>query len=751
MAAQFRSESDNLASFLDAMAAAGLRTHDKIIPDGELRRFHVEGDAPRTRNGWYVLYMDGIPAGEFGCWKRGQQSTWCGNDRATLTTEQNREVIERIERARELRKQAEKQRHAEAARLANAAWDAATEVTGTDHPYLQRKGVISHGLRRGLWQKADEAGETWLSVPDALLVPIRDNRGSIVNLQAIFAAKHPKLGRDKDFMAGGKKRGCYIRIGSPKAGEPIVICEGYATGASIHAATGWCVVVAFDAGNLVPVAEYIRGEAPQATIIIAADNDRWTSEPMENPGVHYAKRAGQAASARVVVPEFKDLTTRPTDFNDLQALEGADEVKHQLAAGVPAVIAANDNTPPAVPVDVDFYTPLADVNGKGKPLSTIENLGEVCNRLGITVRYNVISKEEEILVPRHSFSMDNQANASLAWLMSWCARFNMPIRNVTDFVTYLADQNLYNPVVQWITSKTWDGRSRLPQLYATITAKGEASEPKTKWLKETLMKRWLVSAAAAAFKHDGVSAHGVLVLQGDQYLGKTKWFKSLVPPELGVLKDGMILRPDDKDSVKQVCSFWLVELGEIDATFRKSDIAQLKSFITNQSDVLRRVFARKESHFARRTVFFGSVNPETFLHDTTGNRRFWTISCDAIDHSHNIDMQQLWAEAYQLYAEGEPHYLSIDEMAALNEHNESFTVSDPVEERIATRLNWDAPATNWQWKTATDVLLSIGMDRPTLSDTTKAAQHLRKLNGGVSRKSNGKKLLFVPPLNYLIG
>src|SRR5690606_6767655 len=179
-------------------------------------------------------------------------------------------------------------------------------------------------------------------------------------------------------------------------------------------------------------------------------------------------------------------------------------------------------------------------------------------------------------------------------------------------ITYLSDQNQYNPVAEWITSKTWDGIPRMQSLYDTVVAVDQDTDPRVMELKETLIKRWMMSAIAGAFLPDGVSAAGVLVFQGEQYLGKTKWFKSLVPEQLGLLKDGMLLRPDDKDSVKQICSFWLVELGELDSTFRKSDIAALKSFITSNSDVLRRAYARKESQYARRTVFFGSVNPREF-------------------------------------------------------------------------------------------------------------------------------------------
>lgn len=389
----------------------------------------------------------------------------------------------------------------------------------------------------------------------------------------------------------------------------------------------------------------------------------------------------------------------------------------------------------------DYYSPLPLANDKGKPLKHIDNLAEIARRLNVTIRYNVIKKEEEILIPGKSFSVDNQANASFAWLMSECSRFDYAVDKLGDFLTYLSDQNLYNPVAQWIMSRPWDGVSRLKTLYDTITPR----EMSKNWLKESLIRRWLISAIAGAFNPDGVAAGGVLTLQGEQNLGKTKWLKLLAPPELGLIKDGMILRPDDKDSVKQVCSFWLVELGELDATFRKSDMAALKAFITSKSDVLRRAYARKESHFARRTVFFASVNPTEFLHDTTGNRRYWTIPCAHIDHHHSIDMQQLWAEVKAtLWDAGESHYLSQEELDALNEHNEEHMAIDPIEERILSGLHWDESTTLWRWASATDVLIEIGIERPTKADVNTCASFIRKHNDDMSKRTKDGRLLFCP-------
>ena len=398
--------------------------------------------------------------------------------------------------------------------------------------------------------------------------------------------------------------------------------------------------------------------------------------------------------------------------------------------------------------DAQPDAPLPFCSEKGVPLAHIANLKEICRRLGVIVRYNVISKEEEVIIPRQSFSLDNEGNASLAWLESECSLFKMPTSKLPGFVTYLADQNQYNPVANWVTSKPWDGQDHLGALLNTVTIK-DASNTAAVVLKDTLITRWMISAIAGAFNPKGVSASGVLVFQGDQYVGKTKWFKSLVPEDLNVIKDGVILKPDDRDSVKQAVSFWLVELGELDSTFRKADIAALKAFLTNDKDVLRRAYARKESQYARRTVFFGSVNPKEFLHDPTGNRRYWTIEVAKLVHSHSIDMQQVWAQVYELWKDGESHYLTPDEMSQLNSHNEDFTVADPIEEMITSKYDWAVDKSRWvEWKTSTDVLHFCGYERPTKADATSAGLVIRKLNGNISRRTSAGRQLLMPPVKF---
>lgn len=656
------------------------------------------------------------------------------------------DVIERHKKEREQRqaeaKRLEAERNEAAAAIASEIWTT-SQPASDDHPYLTKKQVPAFGIRQAdsvsLQFIDDETGEIKpYTVRNALIIPAHTSAKKLSSVQVISADGK------KRFLLDGKMAGAYAKIGDiSKTTEKIIICEGWATGASIHLATQIPVIVAFNAGNLKAVADKMQAALPSTKFAIAADNDAFTKRrdgTPYNPGIE----AAEATGLPFAYPTFADSDGEPTDFNDLHVREGLNYVRDIFATPKPIAEPIPEPTLPATtePRSVDIFSALPDTNDRMKPLSTIDNVHEICRRLGITVRYNVIAKEEEILIPDESFSIDNQANASFAWLTSWCAKFRMPTANLGDYVTYLSDKNLYNPVAEWVQSKPWDGVSRLPALCATIKAKDDGDD-----LKDVLIKRWMISAVAAAFSPDGVSAAGVLVLQGDQYLGKTKWFKSLVPEQLGLVKDGMLLRPDDKDSVKQVCSFWLVELGELDATFRRSDIAALKSFITAKSDVLRRAYARKESHFARRTVFFGSVNPREFLHDATGNRRYWTIECESIDHSHDLDMQQVWAEVYALYQNGESFYLTPVEMDALNHHNEGFSVTDPIDDRIVSRLAWSSDRSLWAYKTITDVLISVGIDRPTQGDATKAGNIISKLNGGMKKRTGSSRLVLVPPRN----
>lgn len=261
------------------------------VPDGTIHRFHVPGDKTGTLNGWYTLFADGIASGAFGSWKAGGTNTW--SIREPRSNREFEQVRQRIEQARNQREAEQHQRQLKAANLAQRWWRDARRAD-PDHPYPIAKGVRPHSLR----QRGDD-----------LLVPLYSG-GVLVNLQRIA----PDGG--KRFLFGGRIKGSYSPLGRIKPGKPLCICEGWATGATLHE-SGYTVACAMNAGNLKPVALALRTEYHQIEIIIAGDDDRRTKG---NPGRMAANAAAVASGGLVTFPEWPaNAPDTLSDFNDLAA------------------------------------------------------------------------------------------------------------------------------------------------------------------------------------------------------------------------------------------------------------------------------------------------------------------------------------------------------------------------------------------------------------------------------------------------
>ncbi len=291
-----------LGQFREAMAAAGIDLQEEIIPDGCLHRFRPNGS--KNPDGWYCLHGDGIPAGSFGDWKAGESFTWCQKKQSELSPEEREDFLRRIEQQKQIREAEQARIHKAAAEKALRIWDHSTPAT--DHQYLRKKRVQAYGGLR-------------VAKDGRLIIPARDASGTIRTLQFISGDG------TKRFLPGGQKAGHFFEI--PGNGDTVYIGEGFATTAAVHMATGGHTIIAFDAGNLLPVARTIRQKYPKAEIVVCADDDRWTEG---NPGLSKARQAALAVKGKVAAPRFKDVATKPSDFNDLYALEGIDAVKQQL-------------------------------------------------------------------------------------------------------------------------------------------------------------------------------------------------------------------------------------------------------------------------------------------------------------------------------------------------------------------------------------------------------------------------------------
>ena len=312
-------ESQDLVSPIEGFTrhceASGLVIKD-LIADGEIHRVPHISSKKGALDGWYILHLSGkIPVGVAGCWKEPTfESKWMADIGRSMSFS---ERLEHDKWVAEFKAKRESDRVASQAQAAEKAEDEVGTYAdaSADHPYLIRKRIEPHGI------KIDRAGR--------LVVPVIDQEGEILSYQTIDAEGN------KRFLKGGKIEGGFYELRGNR--KVIFIGEGFATCASIHQATGFTTLVAFDCGNLAKVAKSAKEMFLGSRIVICADNDQFTEG---NPGIAKGKAAASLVFGEIVYPTFNesDLSSKPTDFNDLHILQGIEAVKEQIErVALPAI------------------------------------------------------------------------------------------------------------------------------------------------------------------------------------------------------------------------------------------------------------------------------------------------------------------------------------------------------------------------------------------------------------------------------
>ncbi len=274
-----------------------------IYADGHIHRFHIPGDRQGTLNGWYVLHLDEVPSGAFGSWKVGISSTWSAKAKGDMNAKESAEYCRRIAEVQRQRDQVQLQQHQQAAKRSQNIWNT-LKSADPHHPYLIKKRILPFTAR----QQGNH-----------LVLPVIDCGGQIWSLQFIDPTGKKLL------LAGGAKKGRFILVNELELNSSILICEGWATGATLardYPRTS--VIAAIDANNLEHAAMALRRQWPTTRMIICADDDRQT---IGNPGLTKGRRASINAGAFFISPPWpQDAPDTLTDFNDLACwLEDRDE------------------------------------------------------------------------------------------------------------------------------------------------------------------------------------------------------------------------------------------------------------------------------------------------------------------------------------------------------------------------------------------------------------------------------------------
>lgn len=270
---------------------------------------------------------------------------------------------------------------------------------------------------------------------------------------------------------------------------------------------------------------------------------------------------------------------------------------------------------------------------------------------------------------------------------------------IADAVALEAQNAARDPVVEYLNGLHWDGIPRVETLFSDYLG-AEDNE-----YTRAVARKCLAAAVTRAF-HPGAKYDQVVIFSGPQGIGKStlvahlgqKWFSD------------SLTCFGTKDARESIRGVWLVELGELTA-FDKSENEAAKQFISQREDVYRPSYGRNTVNYPRRCIFFGTSNKIEFLRDSTGNRRFWPIDTDKHPPRYDIKVlgetnwlpqtavDQIWAEAVEIYKSGEPLYFKGDTLELAQEEQAAHMEVDPWMAKIQAFLETEVPA---DWRNAWD-------------------------------------------------
>jgi putative DNA primase/helicase len=506
----------NYSDVLGQLLDAGL-----IIPSDGLRigthkpvRVLVQ-DGGRERRGWYLLkewspsYDRLLIVGSFGIWRgssNGAQKVALPKDDSGRVTPEQRDAMKRV--WAEAAKAAELQRKQEAEAAATRALKAWSRLLPDGaSPYLQRKGVLGYGL------KFTERGTA--------VVPLTDTTGRIHGLQFLRSAAQAQEAKRpaKEFWpAGVAKKGHFHLLGHTPHWI-VLVAEGYATAALLHASTGYPVACAFDAGNLQPVAEALRKRYKRAKILVCADDDCWTEG---NPGIAAASTTAMAVAGEWIRPVFADEEGRQarhdangakaTDFNDLHALEGLPAVGAQVAARLSDL----KWSPPALRA-----VPSSEPGGGGGKLRPIQQLDELLGRYSLIYGGGgaVFDRREHCLLP-----LTDMKNACIRPELhkAWMEHVDRDIVRPAEVGFDPAGED---PAVTcnlwggWPTAPRPGKCDRIIELLHYLCSEERNSRELFDWVL-----RW----CAYPVQHPGAKMKSCVVVHGGQGAGKNLFFEAIM-------------------------------------------------------------------------------------------------------------------------------------------------------------------------------------------------------------------------------
>lgn len=326
--------------------------------------------------------------------------------------------------------------------------------------------------------------------------------------------------------------------------------------------------------------------------------------------------------------------------------------------------------------------------------------------------------------------------------------FSFSAAFIQDALNVIATTHSFNPFFELIQNTIYDGKDRIYELCKVLGITSENFH----YVK--YFEKWLWQVVSMALNDDGsLGNEFVLVLKGEQGIGKTSFFRKLaVMPEW--FAEGASIDMRNKDTIIEAVQVLICELGELEATLNR-DQPSLKAFLTRPQDVFRMPYARTAQRYERRTTFCASVNKEQFLRDNTGSRRFVIIPVNTdmdkefIQHEMTPEYTaQLWRQVYEKYylkRGRNGFYLSDDEREFSENNNIQANVLIDGETELYDLLDWEQPIEMWHWCTCSEIIKNLELRISAKKLGTALTAIHTKDNRVTKKHSMHGQVYFIPP------
>lgn len=649
--------------------------------NGEIHRF--QPNDRRDKSAWFVGHI--INEGQknelrlliYGDWSKNEKYEWASKGR--FNSKEDREVKDR--ELNKLRQKIESKRHEqnkEAKKMANIFYESCSDAP-KNFQYLEKKQISPYpGVKYDINNQV-------------LVLPLYENLKKEISTYQTISEDGQKF-----FLKDGKTKGSFFYIEGSK--DKILICEGFATGASVHQATGFFTVVAFNAGNIMNVTEKMIQVFGKSNILICADNDAYG---IKNTGIETAKEVSAKLGVSYVSPEFKDNSTKPNDFNDLYILEGLTQVKETILRKENA----KKEAPEGFLEDYESFKGFFETYLKGA----------IKDKLSQEFKIKVRGKWQPAKSKLKVFKSDCHTNG-----------LNLHFTDV-HLAKYMEDQ----PERLLYDVPEWDGEDRFLKIFTCLLFHKDGMDPGTCL---DLFKWWL--ACIPARIESSLNQNKIIVLRGPQNIGKDTFCNKIFGKAFESYYVNIEPQENNKENFLTVFGKLVANISEFDQT-NKMSLASIKNLITANHVRMRMPYEPAPQDYEFHTSFISSSNFESILRDTSGNRRYMIFDIEKIkfEYDQYLDGPQLLAQIYELYkSDFKPKNSSIDELKCFIENETPDNIDELILDAIKEILSKKMGAVPYS-------IISSDVQRVAKEFQVSVfrAQGIMK-RGGVQKKSNGTRL-----------